>query len=183
MTKATKPKAAGRAGSDIAGEIVSAVVLASHLDVGRTFIPKLEADGVIQRVQGGGYRLGEARTNYIRHLRRNRLQSPKSKAEEAFIAERTKALEIKNAQRLNELFPTEVAFAVIDDFVAACIIEIQSLAARIAPTDLHLRRRVDQVVFEARKTISGRIAEKARQAMPKVASDKSAKDETRTGED
>jgi hypothetical protein len=168
MTKAMKSKVGTRAGSDQDGEIVSAVVLAGHLDVGRTFIPKLEADGVIHRLPGGGYRLGEARTSYIRHLRRGRLQSPKSKAEQAFLNERTKALEIKNAQRLGALFPREVAERVIDDYIAAATIELQHMPARVAGSDPVLRRCIERAVFEARDAISGRIAEKARQAMSLV---------------
>jgi DNA-binding GntR family transcriptional regulator len=133
------------------GEIVSAVALAAHLDCSRTFIQRLEAAGAIDRLPGGGYNLDACRTNYIRHLRRERTQSPKNAAEQAFLREKTKALEIRNAQRLGELFPREAALAVIDDFVAAATTELLSLA-RVARTDLHLRRRIDAAVFEVRQS-------------------------------
>jgi hypothetical protein len=169
MTKATKSKRETRAGGDEGGKIVSAVKLAAHLDVGRTFIPKLEATGVINRLPGGGYDLDAARVGYVRHLRRARAQSPKTAAEAEFMAARTKLLEIKAAEKIGALFPTEVALDIIDEFVAAVTIEIQSIAARVAPADLHLRRRIDAAVFEVRKAISERFAEKARQALPEVA--------------
>lgn len=166
MMKATKSKRHNRAGDDEGGEIVSAVKLATHLDVGRTFIPKLEAAAVINRLPGGGFDLDAAHLGYVRHLRRARAQSPKTAAEAEFMAARTGLLEIKAAEKLGNLFPKQVALAIIDDFVAATTIEIQSLAARVAPTDLHLRRRIDAAVFEVRKAISDRLAKKARESLP-----------------
>ena len=54
---------------------VSASALALHLDCSRTDIGKLEAEGVIQR-QGDGFPLDQSRVAYLRHLRRERQQSP-----------------------------------------------------------------------------------------------------------
>ena len=48
---------------------VSASALAAHLDCTRTYIGKLEAEGVIQR-QGGGFPLDPSRVAYVGHLRR-----------------------------------------------------------------------------------------------------------------
>lgn len=171
MAKETKSKTGTPAGGDQGSEIVSAVKLAAHLDVGRTFIPRLEADGVIHRLPGGGYRLTEARTNYIRHLRRAKAQSPKSKAEQAFLNERTKALEIKNAQRLGELFPTTVANEIIDEYIGSVISALQNMPSRIAGSDLLLRRRIEREIYEVRRLIADQFAEKARQALPKVAAE------------
>ena len=55
---------------------VSASALALHLDCSRTYISKLEADGVIQR-QGDGFPLDQSRVAYLRYLRRERQQSPR----------------------------------------------------------------------------------------------------------
>jgi hypothetical protein len=54
---------------------VSASALALHLDCSRTYIGKLEAEGVIQR-QDGGFPLDQSRVAYLRYLRRERRQSP-----------------------------------------------------------------------------------------------------------
>ena len=59
---------------------VSASALAQHLDCSRTFIGKLEADGVIQR-QGNGFLLDQSRVAYLRYLRRERRQSSRSEAD------------------------------------------------------------------------------------------------------
>src|SRR4029077_3151188 len=49
---------------------VSASALALHLDCSRTYIGKLEAEGVIQR-QGDGFPLDQSRVTYLRYLRRD----------------------------------------------------------------------------------------------------------------
>jgi hypothetical protein len=58
-------------------ETVSASALALHLDCTRAYIGKLEAEGVIQR-QGDGFPLDQSRVGYLRFLRRERRQSPRS---------------------------------------------------------------------------------------------------------
>jgi hypothetical protein len=50
---------------------VTASALALHLDCSRTYIGKLEAEGVIQR-QGDGFPLDQSRVAYLRYLRRER---------------------------------------------------------------------------------------------------------------
>jgi hypothetical protein len=62
---------------------VSASALAQHLDCSRTYIGKLEAEGVIQR-QGDGFPLDPSRVAYLRYLRRERRQSPRSEADADF---------------------------------------------------------------------------------------------------
>ena len=57
---------------------VSASALALHLDCSRTYIGKLEAEGVIQR-QGDGFPLDQSRVAYLRYLRRERQQSPRTR--------------------------------------------------------------------------------------------------------
>ena len=55
---------------------VSASELARHLDCSRTYIGKLEAEGVLHR-DGGGFPVDESRVAYLRCLRRERQQSPR----------------------------------------------------------------------------------------------------------
>ena len=59
-------------------EPVSASALALHLDCGRTYLGKLEAEGVIQR-HGDGYPLDRSRVAYLRYLLRE-LQAEIAKA-------------------------------------------------------------------------------------------------------
>jgi hypothetical protein len=53
---------------------VSASALALHLDCSRTYVGKLEAEGVIQW-QGDGFPLDQSRVAYLRYLRRERQSS------------------------------------------------------------------------------------------------------------
>lgn len=161
-SKATKGVKAG------GGEIVTAVQLAAHLDVARSYLDKLEAIGVIVREPGGGFNLAAARTGYIRYLRRERTTTQKGEAEAAFLKAKRIALEVRTAQKLGQLFPTTVALEVIDEYVAAVTIELQNMPSRIAGRDLVLRRRIEREVFEVRRAIAGKFADKARQAMPQV---------------
>jgi hypothetical protein len=62
---------------------VSASALALHLDCSRTYIGKLEAEGVIRR-QGDGFPLDQSRVAYLRFLRREKRQSPRSEADADF---------------------------------------------------------------------------------------------------
>ena len=64
---------------------VSASALALHLDCSRTYIGKLEAEGVLHRApDGGGFPLDQSRVAYLRYLRRERRQSPRSEADADF---------------------------------------------------------------------------------------------------
>jgi hypothetical protein len=62
-----------------AAATVSASALALHLDCTRTYIGKLEAEGVIQR-QGDGFPLDQGRVAYLQYLRRERQQSSRTEA-------------------------------------------------------------------------------------------------------
>jgi hypothetical protein len=59
---------------------VSASALALHLDCSRTYIGKLEAEGVIQR-QGDSFPLDQSRVAYLRYLRREHRRSPRAEAD------------------------------------------------------------------------------------------------------
>ena len=56
------------------------VGMAQHLDCSRTYIGKLEAEGVIQR-QGDGFPLDQSRVAYLRYLRREHRRSPRAEAD------------------------------------------------------------------------------------------------------
>jgi hypothetical protein len=115
---------------------------------------------VISKLPGGGYDLNVARVAYIRHLRRERTRSGKPEAEAAFLEQKTVALEIRNRQRLNDLLPREAVEDVLDGYVGMVTTAILSIGARVAPTDIALRRKVDAAVHEVRKSIHARLADK-----------------------
>ena len=73
---------------------VSASALAQHLDCSRTYIGKLEAEGVIQR-QGDGFQIDQCRVAYLRYLRRERQQSPRAAADAEHALAKAALLRIK----------------------------------------------------------------------------------------
>jgi hypothetical protein len=71
---------------------VSASALALHLDCSRSYIGKLEAEGVIQR-HGDGFPLDQSRVAYLRYLRRERRQSPRTEEDADHVKIKTEMLQ------------------------------------------------------------------------------------------
>src|SRR5436190_16999920 len=92
---------------------VSASALAEHLDCSRTYIGKLEAEGVIQR-QGNGFPLDRSRVAYLRYLRRERQQSPRAEADAAHVAAKTEMLQLRLMEKRKELVRQDDVDALID---------------------------------------------------------------------
>jgi len=61
---------------------VSASAMAAHLDCTRAYIRKLEGEGVLHRAPGGsGFDVDASRVAYLRYLRRERQQSPRTETD------------------------------------------------------------------------------------------------------
>jgi hypothetical protein len=105
---------------------------------------------VIQR-QGDGFPLDESRIAYVRYLRRERRQSPRSEADPALLAVKTEMLELRLAQQKHELVRRADVDALIDGICRVTLTHLSSLPARCAPRgDLAIRRSIEPVVFEVR---------------------------------
>jgi hypothetical protein len=68
----------------------------------RTYIAKLEAEGVIQR-QGDGFALDQSRVAYLRYLRRERQQSPRAEADADHVKAKTEMLQLRLMEKKREL--------------------------------------------------------------------------------
>ena len=132
---------------------VSASALAQHLDCSRTYIGKLEADGVIQQ-QGNGFPLDQSRVAYLRYLRRERRQSPRTEADAAHVAVKTEMLQLRLMQARRELVSREAHEAMIDQMAGLVLTKLGGWPARIAGADLGLRRRAEAVLRELRTEIA-----------------------------
>jgi hypothetical protein len=88
---------------------VSASALALHLDCSRTYIGKLEADGVIHRL-GDGFPLDQSRVAYLRYLRRKHRRSPRADAD---ADHKTEMLQL----RLMEKRRDQVRRDVVDELI------------------------------------------------------------------
>jgi hypothetical protein len=135
-------------------ETVSASALALHLDCTRTYIGKLEAEGVIQ-MQGDGFPLDQSRVAYLRYLRRERRQSPRSEADAAHVAVKTEMLQLRLMEKKRELMRRADVDALVDGIAGTVLTHLSSLPARCAPRgDLAIRRSIERVVFEVRTEIA-----------------------------
>ena len=133
---------------------VSASALALHLDCSRTYIGKLEAEGVIQR-QGDGFPLDQSRVAYLRYLRRERQQSPRSEADADHIKVKTEMLQVRLMEKRHELVRRDDVDALIDQIAGTVLTHLSGMSARCAPRgDLAIRRSIERVVFEVRTEIA-----------------------------
>ena len=101
---------------------VSASALAQHLDCSRTYIGKLEAEGVIQR-KGDGFPLDQSRVAYLRYLRRERRQSPRAAADAEFTLAKAELVRLRVAEKKRELIPQEEAFGRMEHLVKLFLTE------------------------------------------------------------
>jgi phage terminase Nu1 subunit (DNA packaging protein) len=131
---------------------VSASALALHLDCSRTYVGKLEAEGVIQR-QGGGFPLDLSRVAYLRYLRRERQQSPRSEADAEHAKAKAALLRLRIAEKQRELVPRADFDAVIDGIAGVVLTHLSGMAARCS-NDLMVRRKIDAVVYEVCKEMA-----------------------------
>ena len=126
---------------------VSASALALHLDCSRAYLTKLECEGVLRR-DGGGFDLDASRLAYIRHLRRERQQSPRSEADAAFQRAKTRMLELKIAKQEHVLMMTDEAMDMVETLIGQFRTGLGSLPARIAGRDLQKRRLIESYCNE-----------------------------------
>ena len=117
---------------------VSASALALHLDCSRTYIAKLEAEGVIQR-QGEGFPLDQSHVAYLRYLRRERRQSPRGDADADFQRAKSELIRLRIAEKQRHLIPLEEAVGHMDEVVGLFLSRLSGFAARCGGRDLVAR--------------------------------------------
>jgi hypothetical protein len=110
---------------------VSASALALHLDCSRTYIGKLEAEGVLRR-QGDGFPLDQSRIAYLRYLRRERRQSLRAKADADHVKVETEMLQLCLMEKKRELVRMD-GQRLIDGICGVVLTHLSSLPARCAP--------------------------------------------------
>jgi hypothetical protein len=139
---------------------VSASALALHLDCSRTYVGKLEAEGVIQR-QGDGFPLDQSRVAYLRYLRRERRQSPRSEADADFQRAKSELIRIRIAEKKRDLIPREEAAGDMEELIGLFLTGLSGLPARCCGRDLVVRRAIDKAVYDLRVEMSETCAKLA----------------------
>jgi hypothetical protein len=138
---------------------VSASALALHLDCTRTYIGKLEAEGVIQR-HGDGFLLDESRVAYLRYLRRERRQSSRSEADAAHAKAKTELLQIRIMEKQRTLVRRDAVDELIDQIAGTVLTHLSGMSARCS-RDMQVRRSIDVVVMQIRREIAAACLAKA----------------------
>jgi hypothetical protein len=83
--------------------------------------------------------------DYLRFLRRERQQSPRSEADAALVAAKTEMLQLRFMEKRKELVRQSDVDALIDDIAGVTLTALSSLPARCAPRgDLATRRAIAQ---------------------------------------
>jgi hypothetical protein len=117
-------------------------------------LARLEAEGVIQRQGDDGFPLDQSRVAYLRFLRRERRQSPRSEADADFQGAKSELIRLRIAEKQRQLIPFDEAVGHMDEVVGLFISRLSGFAARCGRSDLAARRVIDQAVYDLRLEIS-----------------------------
>jgi hypothetical protein len=119
------------------------------------YIRKLEGEGVLHRAPGGsGFDVDASRVAYLRYLRRERRQSPRSEADADFQRAKSELIRLRIAEKQRHLIPLEEAVGHMDEVVGLFLSRLSGFAARCGGRDLATRRAIDQAVYDLRLEIS-----------------------------
>jgi hypothetical protein len=135
---------------------VTATQLAEHLDLSRQRIKVLaDVDHVLERLPDGRFALGASRVKYIRHLRTERVRSPRSEADTALAQAKAETLQLKLAQQKGQLVLKTDVDELFDTICGVTLTALSSLPARCASIgDLATRRAIERAVLEVRREIA-----------------------------
>jgi hypothetical protein len=162
MTDVTTHNVRKRRGNGTAREVtVSGRALAVHLDCSRSYIQQLEAEGVLHR-EDDGFPLDRSRVAYLRFLKRERKQSPRTEADTAFQQAKTALINIRIAEKKKVLMLASDHEAFVERLVGLFLTGLSGFAAQIGGRDMAKRRAVDQVVHGLRVQIAeaaGKLAD------------------------
>jgi hypothetical protein len=106
---------------------------------------------VIQR-QGDGFPLDQSRLAYLRYLRCERQQSPRSEADAAHAKAKTELLQIRIMEKQRKLVRQDDVNELIDQIAGITLTHLSGMAARCS-RDVVVRRNIDAVVMQIRREI------------------------------
>ena len=107
---------------------------------------------MVQR-QGDGFPLDQSRVAYLRYLRRERQQSPRTQADADHVKAKTEVLQLKLMQARNELVRRADVDALVDGIAGTVLTHLSGMAARCS-RDMVVRRSIDAVVMQIRREIA-----------------------------
>jgi len=102
---------------------------------------------VIQR-QGDGFPLDQSRVAYLRYLRSERRQSPRSEADADHVKVKTEMLQLRLMEKRRELVRRADVDAPIDEIAGTVLTHLSGMSARCS-RDMQVRRNIDAVVMRS----------------------------------
>jgi hypothetical protein len=132
---------------------VTGGVLADHLGMTRQNVSRLTAEGTLERTSAG-YLLDDSRRRYIRHLREEYRKSPRALADADLQRHKAKLLEMKIARQQRETMLASECDEFMEEVIGLTLTELGGWPARVAGTDLVLRKKADTVLYELRVKIA-----------------------------
>ena len=101
---------------------------------------------MIQR-QDDGFPLDQSRVAYLRYLRRERRQSPRSEADADFQRAKSELIRLRIAEKQRDLIPLEEAIGHMEELIGMFTLGLTAgFAARCGGHDLIVRRAIDKAV-------------------------------------
>jgi hypothetical protein len=137
---------------------VSQERFARHVGLSRERVRQLIIEGVVELLPSGKLDIDKSRLAYIEHLRARPQRSP---AADKLREAKAKEVELRVAERCHELVERDAATEVVEDSIAAILLGLQGMAARIGGRDLALRKRIDDEVYRIRAEAAARLEQHA----------------------
>jgi hypothetical protein len=134
--------------------LVSGNRLAVHFGCVRQHIDQLAAQGVIERSAQGLFDQDQSRLRYLTHLRSEHRRSPRTAADAEHTRDKTEMLQLKLAEKRRDLVRQTDVDEMVDSFAGIVLTALGGWPARVAGTDLVVRRRAEAILFELRTEIA-----------------------------
>jgi hypothetical protein len=133
--------------------LVNNAELAQHLVMTPQAVRYLEDKGVLTRT-GTSWDLDECREKYITHLRSEYRKSPRAALEADLQRHKSRWLQLRIAKAEGELMPVAEFDHAIQTLAGLTLTTLSGWPARVAGTDLVLRRRAEALLLELRKALA-----------------------------
>jgi hypothetical protein len=133
----------------------------ADLDCSRSYIGKLEVEGVILR-QGDGFPLDQSRVAYLRYLRREHRQ-PRAEADADHVKVKTDVADQDHGEAAQALVRRDAVDKLIDAMCGTVLTHLSGMSARCS-RDMVVRRNIDAVVHQIRREMAAACLAKADQS-------------------
>jgi hypothetical protein len=156
MTNAsTLSQTPARRGNRRAAVTVAATQLGVHLGLTRQRICTLaDVEHVIERLPDGRFDQDACRLAYLKWLRDPARRSARTQADADHVKAKTEMLQLRLMEKKRELMRTDEVNEMIDSMIGLVLTKLGGWPARVAGTDLVMRRKAEAVLRELRTEIA-----------------------------